>query len=106
MRTLDIQSVMIDLGVGHRRERIVYTGGLRRHREEGCHPQRDTCWHSILIQPEGHPGHDDQHAARNVVLDQVVGELPLEDEVNPQATVFTCIIIIKLLWGSVCPTFV
>lgn len=45
----------IDLGVGHGRQRIVYTGGLRGHRQERGntqgHPRRD----SVLVQPEGHP---------------------------------------------------
>ena len=41
----------------------------------------------MLIQPEGDPGHDDEHAARDVDGDQVVGELPLEDQLHLEAAV-------------------
>lgn len=49
------------------------------------HPRR----HSALIQPEGDPRNDHQHAARNVDLDQVVRELSLEQQVYFQTAVFT-----------------
>ena len=46
-------------------------------------PGRD----SVGVQPEGDPGHDDEHAAGHVDGEQVVGELTLERQVNRQATV-------------------
>lgn len=52
--------------------------------------QRYPSWDGSLIQPEGHPRDDDQHAAWNVDLDKVVTELSLEKQVNLEATVFTC----------------
>lgn len=52
--------------------------------------QRDASRHGALVQPEGHPRDDDQHAARNVDLDQVVRELAFEQQVDLQATVFAC----------------
>ena len=60
---------------------------LCAHRKQRRNSQRDPGWDRVLIQPETDPRYHDQHAARYVVLDQVVGELPLEDEVNPQAGV-------------------
>ena len=41
----------------------------------------------LWIEPEVDPGHDDQHAARDVDGDQVVGKLSLEYQVNRQAGV-------------------
>lgn len=42
----------------------------------------------MRIEPEGDPGDDDQHTAGYVDLDEIVGELTLEDEQDLQATVF------------------
>ena len=39
------------------------------------------------VEPEVDPGHDDEHAAGHIDGDEVVGELPLEDQLNLQATV-------------------
>ena len=47
------------------------------------------CRHRVGVQPEGDPGHDDEHAARDVDGDEIVGELALEHKVNGQATVFS-----------------
>lgn len=49
------------------------------------HPRR----HSALVQPEGNPRDNHQHAARDVDLNEVVTELPLEKQIHFQATVFT-----------------
>ena len=44
----------------------------------------------IRIQPEGDPGHDDQHAARYIDSEEVVGELTLKRQVHSQAAVLSC----------------
>ena len=49
----------------------------------------------MLVQPEGDPGHDDEHAARDVDGDEIVGELSLEDELHLETAVLSwkvCII--------------
>ena len=43
--------------------------------------------YSFVIQPEGKPGHDDDHEARNVYGDDIEGELPGEDQVHPETAV-------------------
>ena len=62
---------------------------LCRHSEEGGDAQADPGGHRVGVQPEGDPGHDDQHAAGDVDCQQVVGELSLEGKVNSQTAVFT-----------------
>ena len=49
-------------------------------------PGRD----GVLVQPEADPGDDDEHAAGHVDRDQVVGELPLEDQLHLEAAVLAC----------------
>ena len=68
------------------------------HGQQSGHPQGHPGGHSVGVQPEADPGHDHQHAARHVDGDQVVGELPLEDELHLQAAVFTCIILIFIIF--------
>ena len=63
-----------------------------------AHPQRHAGGDGVLVQPEADPGHNHQHAARHVDGDQVVRELPLEDELHLQAAVFTCIILIFIIF--------
>jgi hypothetical protein len=75
------------LGVRHGRERRVDGSSLRRHGEEGGDAKRDACGHGVRVQPEADPGYDDEHTARNVDGDQVVAELPLEDQVDGEAAV-------------------
>ena len=41
----------------------------------------------MLVQPEGDPGDDDQHAAGDVDGDEIVGELSLEDELHLETAV-------------------
>lgn len=77
-------------GVRDRRQRRVDTGRLRGHRQQRGHAQRHASRHRALVQPERHPRHDHQHAARYVDLDQVVTELALEQQVHFQATVLAC----------------
>lgn len=52
--------------------------------------ERNASWNGSLVQPEGHPRHDYQHATRNIDLDKVVRELALEQKVYFEATVFPC----------------
>ena len=42
-----------------------------------------------MVQPEWHPWHHDNHEGRDVVGDDVEGQLPLEYHVNSQATVLS-----------------
>ena len=46
-----------------------------------------------MVQPEGHPGHADDHEGGHVDGDDVVGDLPLEFQINTQAAVFAFEII-------------
>ena len=46
-----------------------------------------------MVQPEGHPGHADDHEGGHVDGDDVVGDLPLEFQINTQAAVFSFKII-------------
>ncbi len=78
------------LGVGDGRQLSVDARRLGGHGEEGGDAERDASRDGVLVQPEGHPGDDDQHAARHVDGDQVVRELALEDELHLQAAVLAC----------------
>jgi len=78
------------LGVGDGREGGVDAGRLGGHGEEGGDAEGDPGGHCALVQPEADPRHDDQHAAGDVDLDQVVRELSLEQQVHLQATVLAC----------------
>ena len=80
------------LGVRDGRQRVVDTRGLGRHGQQCGDTERHPGRYSVGVEPERHPGHDDQHATRNVDLDQVVGELALEQQVHLQARVHTCIV--------------
>lgn len=48
---------------------------LRYHCQKRGDPEWNTSRYSVRIQPEAHPGDDDQHTARNVDLKKVVTEL-------------------------------
>ena len=78
------------LGVGDGRQGVVDAGGLRGHGQQSGDAEGDAGRHGVGVQPERHPGHDDQHAARDVDLDQVVGELALEQQVHLQTRIFAC----------------
>ena len=75
------------LGVRDGRQRVVDTRGLGRHGQQCGDTERHPGRYSVGVEPERHPGHDDQHATRNVDLDQVVGELALEQQVHLQTRV-------------------
>lgn len=60
------------LSIGHRRQRLVDARVLSGHGEEGGNAESHAGRHGVLVKPEGHPGHDDQHTTRDVVLDEVV----------------------------------
>ena len=66
------------LGVGHRRQLGVDPARLGRHGQEGGDPQGDAGGDGVLVQPEGDPGDDDEHAAGHVDGDKVVGKFSLE----------------------------
>ena len=75
------------LGVGHWRQGRVDGGRLGGHGQEGGHAQRHPRGHGLGVQPEVDPGDDDEHAAGHVDGDEVVGELPLEDQVHRETAV-------------------
>ena len=79
-----------NLCIGHGWQRIVYARSLRGHGEKRSYSQRHPSRDTLRIKPEADPRYDDQHAARDVVLDQVVGKLSLEHEVHLQAAIRTC----------------
>ena len=60
------------------------------HGEQGGDAQGDPGGDSVGVQPEADPGDDDEHAAGDVDRDQVVGELPLEDQLHLEAAVLAC----------------
>ena len=94
------------LCVGHRWEAALYAGHGGGHGQEGGHLQgggvhctlelvrsdyrdRDPGWGGLEVDPEGEPGHDDDHGAGDVDGDDVEGELPGELEVHLEAAVGT-----------------
>ena len=68
--------------VGHRRQRVVDGGRLSWHGEQGRHTERDSGRNRVGVEPEAHPGDDDQHAAGNVNGQKVIRELALERQVH------------------------
>ena len=69
---------------------------------------QNNCFYSVALEQEGDfffkflwpsqknwtlpdPGDDDQHASRYVNGDEIVGKLPLENQVDGKAAVFPCI---------------
>ena len=60
------------------------------HGEQGGDAEGDPGGDSVGVQPEADPGDDDEHAAGHVDRDQVVGELPLEDQLHLEAAVLAC----------------
>ena len=75
------------LGVGDRGQLGRDPAGLGGHGEEGGDAQRHPGRDGVLVQPEGDPGDNDQHAAGDVDGDEIVGELPLEDQLHLEAAV-------------------
>ncbi len=78
------------LGVGDRRQLGVDARRLRGHGEQRGDAERDAGRDGVLVEPERDPRDDDEHAARHVDGDQVVGELALEDQLHLQAAVLSC----------------
>ena len=66
------------LGVGHRGQRTVNTGGGGGHGQQGGDGQRHPGRGRLVIQPEGHPGDTDDHEGGDIDGDNIVGYLPLE----------------------------
>ena len=59
-----------------------------------CDPGRG----GLVVEPEGHPRHADNHERGHVYCDNVVGKLPLEYHVYRQAAVLAC----KVFYCSIC----
>ena len=53
---------------------------LRAESEQTGHPQRDSGWHRLWLDPERDPGHDDDQTGGDVGVEQVVAESTLEHE--------------------------
>ena len=64
---------MNHLGVGHRREGTVDTGGGGGHGQQGRDGQRHPGRGRLVVQPEGHPGYADRHEGWDVDSKDVVG---------------------------------
>ena len=94
--------------VSHGREGVADGGGLGGHGEQGGHPQGNSGWRRLWVNPEGEPGdvsltgrweagdspgHDDQHAGGDVDGEHVVGELPAEGQLHEEAAVLACCIV-------------
>ena len=60
------------LNVGHRRHRGVNGGGGGGHGEQRGDGERHPGRGGLVVQPEGHPGHADDHERRNINGDDVV----------------------------------
>ena len=58
--------------------------------EEAGDPQGDPGRYSLGLDPEADPGHDDDQTGRDVSVEQVVAQPPLEHEHNLQTREVTC----------------
>ena len=63
---------MNHLGVGHRRQGAVNTGGGGGHGQQGGDGQRHPGRGGLVVQPEGHPGDTDRHEGGYVDGEDVV----------------------------------
>ena len=63
---------MQDLGVGDRRQGAVDGGGGGGHGEQCGDGESYPGRSRLVVQPEGHPGHADDHESRNINGDDVV----------------------------------
>ena len=61
----------------HRRVDHRRLGGRRQHRQQA---DGDARWTGVDVDPEGHPGQDDDEHARHVDLDQEIAEVPTKNE--------------------------
>ena len=75
------------LGVRDGWQRVVYGGRLSWHGEESRHAERNSGGDGVWIKPEANPWHDDEHAARDVDGEQVIGKLTLKCQVDGEAAV-------------------
>ena len=58
---------------------------LRAESEQTGHPQRDSGWHRLWLDPEWDPGHDDDQTGGDVRVEEVVAQATLEHEHHLQA---------------------
>ena len=58
------------------------------HREDGGDPQPHPGWGRVAVQIEADPGHDDNEAAGDVHLDDVVTHRP---DITPQYISYLCL---------------
>ena len=63
---------MYDLGVGDGGQGVVDGGGGGGHGEQRGDGERHPGRGRLVIKPEGHPGHADDHESRNINGDDVV----------------------------------
>ena len=64
--------VKLYLGVSHGGEGAVDAGGGGGHGQQGRDGEGHPGWGRLVVQPEGHPGHADDHESRNINGDDVV----------------------------------
>ena len=57
------------------------------HGQQGGHPQGHPGWHRLVVQPEGEPGHQHDHEARDVDGRDVERQLSRKDQVHFETTV-------------------
>ncbi len=73
------------LDVGHLGQR---GAGPRAHcgrREYSQEPDADSGWHCVHIDPEVHPGQDDDQRCGDVELDKEITDFPMQIELNREA---------------------
>ena len=63
---------------------------LGGHGEHGGDAQAHPGGRGVHVDPEGHPGEDDDEQRGDVHLDQVVAHLPLQEELHLDARELTC----------------
>ena len=82
--------LLSELNQVHLWKRSSGSGALGGHGKHSGDAQRHSGRSGIHIDPERHPGEDDDEEWRNVHLDQVVTHLSLQVKVNFYAGEFTC----------------
>ena len=82
---------LISIHIRFKSDSLAPTWYLSGHGEQRGDTERHAGRYGVRIEPEGDPRNDDQHAAGYVDLNQIVGELSLEDKQNFKATVFAWI---------------
>ena len=78
------------LDVGDPRQGLSGAAAHRRSREDREEPDGDTGRGGIDVDPEGHPGQDDDQDTRNVDLDEEVPEVAAQVEAEFKAWIGSC----------------